>query len=429
MSAVAPRSVIEQIAAAIRLTCMECGQTYEPRQQIYRCECGGLLDVTQPLDLIRQHITRDTFAGRLATWHLPERSGVWRYLELMGGFTPEQVVSKGEGNTTIYTDDRIAGWTGCANLLMKHEGENPTGSFKDRGMTVGITHARWTGAKTVACASSGNTSAAVAAYAATAGMNAITFIPEGKVAFGKLSQTVGYGARTVQVRGDFDAAMRLVEQIPEYGVYVLNSLNPFRLEGQKTIMFELLQQLDWNAPDWIAVPGGNLGNSSALGKALWEAHELGWISRMPRIAVIQATGANPFYSSYLDGWRSYSPVQAETVATAIRIGNPVNFAKAKRAIDWTNGVVVQVGDDEIMDAKARVDAAGIGCEPASAASIAGTRLLVEQGVIGKGDTVAAILTGHILKDPDSIIRYQVDEGRNPLTVIDPTLDALAALMR
>jgi len=286
------------------------------------------------------------------------------------------------------------------------------------------------GAKTVACASTGNTSASMASYAARAGLAAVVFIPHGAVALGKLSQSIAYGARTVQISGDFDAAMRLVREVAaSQGIYVLNSINPYRLEGQKTIVFETLQQLGWSPPDWIALPGGNLGNTSAFGKALWEAKELGLISRLPRLAVVQAAGANPFYRAYRSGFHEYRPVAAQTVATAIKIGDPVSYRKAKRAIEWTDGVVEEVTDREILDAKAQIDAAGIGCEPASAASLAGVRKLVEAGAVRRGDRVVAILTGHLLKDPDNTIGYHLGTvgaapGRyaNRPVVIEPRLE-------
>jgi len=410
----------------MNLTCMECNSTYDPKDTRFLCDCGGLLDVA--LDLQDAAVSRETLDARLAGAALPGGSGVWRYRELLPPIPDEHIVSKDEGNTNLYTDARLSAWTGCDGLHLKHEGENPTGSFKDRGMTVGMSHARWTGARTVACASTGNTSASVSAYAAAAGMHGLTFVPEGQLALGKLAQTMGYGARTVQVRGDFDDAMKLVRQVAERGdVALLNSLNPYRLEGQKSIVFEILQQLEWSVPDWIVVPGGNLGNTSSFGKALRELQQVGLIQKMPRLAVIQAAGANPFYQAFRDGFRSLTPVTADTVATAIRIGNPVNYPKAVRSLEWTDGVVEQVTDDEILEAKNRVDTVGIGCEPASAASVAGTRKLVSQGTIRPGDQVVAILTGHILKDPDSILDHKERFGIT-LETVEPNLDAVTRLL-
>ncbi len=303
-------------------------------------------------------------------------------------------------------------------------------------MTGGVTQAKRLGMTQVACASTGNTSASLASYAARGGLKAIVFFQEGQVALGKLAQAIAYGATCFQIPGDFDTAMRLVREVSDaFGIYLLNSVNPFRLEGQKTIVFEMLQQLRWEVPDWIVVPGGNLGNSSSFGKGLKELHELGIIDRLPRIAIIQAAGANPLYLGYKSGFATHERVKARTLATAIKIGDPVSYDKAVRAIHWTNGVVEQVTDQQILDAKAQIDAAGIGCEPASACSLAGARKLVEVGVIQPDEKVVGILTGHVLKDPGIIVDYhtnQLDgiESRfaNQLLRVEPTLDAVNAVL-
>src|SRR5205823_12473866 len=287
---------------------------------------------------------------------------------------------------------QIGSYAGLDHLFLKHEGENPTGSFKDRGMTVGVTMASLLGAQAVACASTGNTSASLASYAAQAGMRGIVFLPAGNVTVGKLAQSLAYGATTIQIDGDFDAAMQLVEQVcNELGIYLLNSLNPYRVEGQKAIGFELLQQLDWQAPDWLVLPAGNLGNTSAIGKAFRQAYQLGLIGHMPRIAAIQATGANPFYRSFVSGFRQREQVQADTIATAIKIGNPVSFPRARRVIEESNGVVEEVTDEEILAAKTVIDRSGIGCEPAYAATVAGARKLVQRGIIKPDEIVVGIL--------------------------------------
>src|SRR5205085_8993050 len=284
-------------------------------------------------------------------------------------------------------------------FVVKREGENPTGSFKDRGMTVGVTRAQLLGARAVACGSTGNTSASLASYAAQVGMQGIVFLPAGDVAGGKLAQSLAYGATTVQIEGDFDDAMRLVEQVcNELGIYLLNSLNPFRIEGQKAIGFELLQQLDWESPDWLVLAAGNLGNTSAIGKAFRQAYQLSLISRMPRFASIQAAGANPFYRSFQQGFATRQPVQAQTVATAIKIGDPVSFTRARRVIEESNGLVEEVTDAEILAAKTIIDRSGLGCEPASAATLAGIRKLVERGVMKRDESVVGVLTGNLLKD-------------------------------
>jgi threonine synthase len=390
------------------LQCMDCGQTYPIHQVLYACErCGGLLDVKHDLEILRNRVSRELFDRRLGSLEHPYRSGVWRYLELIyPEIDPQLVVSRPEGNTNLYHLPRLAQWAGVQNLYLKHEGENPTGSFKDRGMTGGVTQARVLGMQRVACASTGNTSASLASYAAWADLDCIIFLQNKQIALGKLAQGLAYGAICVQTTGDFDANLRLVREVSErLNVYVLNSVNPFRLEGQKTIMFEVLQQLRWQVPDWIVCPGGNLGNSSAFGKGLKELLDLGLIDRLPSIAIIQAEGASPLYQSYQNGFTRFEAQHAETIATAIKIGNPVNYKKAVRALQWTEGVVESVTDQEIMDAKALIDQRGIGCEPASACSLAGTKKLVAQGVIKPHETVVGILTGHVLKDPDATLGY------------------------
>jgi threonine synthase len=367
------------------------------------------------LQTLRTQITHATFDARrrgapTADVRPEVDSGVWRYRELILPVPPATIVSRPEGNTPLYQHPRLSDWVGVDHLLLKHEGENPSGSFKDRGMTVGVTQACRLGARAVACASTGNTSASMAAYAALAGIPAIVFIPQGKIAAGKLAQALAYGAHTLQVAGDFDDAMRLVQRIcDDLGIYLLNSLNPFRLEGQKSIIFEIVQGLEWQSPDWIVLPAGNLGNTAAFGKALYELKELGLIGHLPRLAAVQAVGANPFYQSYQMGFRQEVRVQAETIATAIRIGAPVSYERAVRSIRWTNGMVTQVSDAEIMDAKAMVDRAGIGCEPASAAAVAGVRKMVSEGIIRPGERVVAVLTGNLLKDPGATVSYHTGE--------------------
>jgi threonine synthase len=385
---------------------------------MYTCEsCNGLLDVHHDLGFLHKSAPKHTFDARLGTLDTPYNSGVWRYKELVyPDVDPALIVSRSEGNTNLYPVPRLAAWAGVKTLYLKHEGENPTGSFKDRGMTTGVTQARVLGMSRVACASTGNTSASMAAYAAHAEMEGVVFFQNQHIALGKLSQAVAYGATCIQVNADFDKNMALVREVSDrLGIYVLNSINPFRLEGQKTIMFETIQQLRWQVPDWIVCPGGNLGNSSAFGKGLYELHQLGLIDRMPRIAIIQAEGANPLYRAYQRGFESFEAVKAQTIATAIKIGNPVNYAKAVRALRWTDGVVEQVSDQEIMDAKALIDGQGIGCEPASACSLAGTRKLVDSGVIRPDETVVGILTGHILAYPNTL--YQAEPSADEIAQI------------
>ncbi len=334
---------------------------------------------------------REVFDARRGGRKAIDQSGVWRFREHVLDIEESHIITHPEGATRLYERDGI---------LFKHEGENPTGSFKDRGMTVAITQAVRLGAKAVACASTGNTSASAAAYAAQAGLRAIVFVPSGKISTGKLAQTLAYGALCLQVRGDFDAAMRLVlEASQRLGIYLVNSINPFRIEGQKTIVWELLQDLEWSPPDWIVVPAGNLGNTSAFGKALVEARDAGWISKMPRLAAIQAHGANPFYRSFRENFAQRHRVSPETIASAIRIGDPVSYDKAVASLRATNGVVEEVTDEELMNAKRDIDRMGIGCEPASATTLAGVRKLRASGVMRDSDRIACVLTGHLLKDP------------------------------
>ncbi len=440
------QDALSQAFAALSLHCVECAARYpalEARPR-YRCACGGVLDVeatfrhpwSQEMSLQEGYNALasaeddlmpmagaawrqlfDERAARPPIWPigggspLLDYSGVWRYRELILPLPPSMIASRPEGNTSLYPvglencgdgregHRRIGQFAGMERLFLKHEGENPTGSFKDRGMTAGVSMAKASGARAVACASTGNTSASLASYAAQVGLPCFVFLPAGNVAAGKLAQTLAYGATIISIDGDFDDAMRLVEQAcNELGVYLLNSLNPYRIEGQKAIAFELLQQLDWQAPDWLALPAGNLGNTSAIGKAFLQARQLGLIGHLPRIASIQAAGANPFYLSYTNAFASRTPMQARTIATAIKIGDPVSFTRARHVIEQTNGIVAEVSDEEILAAKAVIDRAGIGCEPASAATLAGVRKLAQHGIIKRDERVVGILTGTLLKD-------------------------------
>ena len=423
-------------ALAFGLVCVDCGASHPGFEVRYRCTCGGTLDVVHDLPALREVVDLDLFDRRLASKLSVDRSGVWRFRELILPVAPGEIVTKPEGNTNLYRSASLASWVGIDDLAWKHEGENPTGSFKDRGMTVGISVAKKLGMDRVACASTGNTSASMASYAAMAGMRAYVFIPEGKVAFGKLSQALAYGATTIQIAGGFDVAMRLVQEAcAERGVYLLNSINPFRIEGQKAIAFELLQDLDWNVPDWIVVPGGNLGNSAAIGKGLSELLSLGLISRLPKLAVIQAAGANPFVTAFRTAAPLVPLAEADTRATAIRIGDPISWRKSLRGVTASGGVVEEVSDQEILDAKARLDASGIGAEPASCAAVAGARKLAAVGVIGKRERVCGILTGHLLKDPEIVVEYHrgalsgiTSNFANALRRSDPTLKAVLAAM-
>ena len=415
--------------------CIKCGNEVVETDPQPRCSlCEGLLEVhhrppaVTPEDLIQQ-FTERRGGGPGAT-----ASGVWRFREIVLP-SAESVVSHPEGNTPLLHRAELDRWAGVNRLLLKHEGHNPTGSFKDRGMTVGVTQALRIGARAVACASTGNTSASLAAYAAQAGLPALVLVPSGSVASGKLAQTLAYGARTLLVRGDFDQCLRMVDQAStRLGVYLLNSINPFRIEGQKTIIFEMLEQLSWEAPDWIVFPAGNLGNTAAFGKAICEAHEWRLISRRPRLAAIQAEGAAPFARSYDEGFATRHRVKAQTVATAIKIGDPASYDRAVTAIQETNGVVLSVTDNELLEAKAAIDASGVGCEPASAASLAGLRHLIQRGIVQPTERIVAVLTGHILKDPGLLLQFHQQTeppppGANRPIEIDPTLAELERVLR
>lgn len=391
-----------------KLVCIICGNEYDPMEIRYECDCGGLLSVERDRPLAGPNEFDDRRTSRSAV----DGSGVWRFREAVLDVPLEKIVTHPEGGTRLYSR---------MGVFFKHEGENPTGSFKDRGMTVAITQATLLGAKAVACASTGNTSASLAAYAAQAGLKAVVFLPSGKVSSGKLAQTLAYGATCLQVRGDFDVAMRLVrEASKQLGIYLVNSINPFRIEGQKTIVWELLQDLRWEAPDWIVVPAGNLGNTSAFGKALREARDAGWIQKMPRLAAIQAAGANPFFRSFEGSFGTRHRMNAETIASAIRIGDPVSHDRAVAAIRLTNGVVEEVTDAELMEAKREIDRAGIGCEPASATTWAGVKKLRAAGVIMKDERVVCVLTGHILKDTEA----SLSSAAGTIIEIDPDIAAV-----
>jgi threonine synthase len=412
---------------------LDCGASYGIGESLFACSnCGDLLDIAYDWDHLEVPGGLAWFEQKWATRNEPLHfSGVWRFRELLP-FCPEKdCVSVGEGQTVLQCNDDVANYVGslAGNLHLQYEGLNPSGSFKDNGMTAASSHARMVGATHVACASTGNTSASIALYAHACGMKCTVFIGSGRIAYGKLSQALDYGAKTIQIHGDFDDCMRQVQDVcRKLNIYLVNSLNPFRLEGQKTIMFRVLEALRWQVPDWIVVPGGNLGNSSAFGKAFSELKELNLIDRIPRLAIINATGANTLYDLYeKQGLRfnngrpdkiltkkHYDQLDADgykpqTLATAIEISRPVNLTKCLRALDTCNGVVREVTDEKIVEAKSVVGRFGLGCEPASGASVAGAKLLREEGVVGSDETVVCILTGHQLKDPNCTVNYHMEQ--------------------
>lgn len=404
-----------------------CAATSDLSDTSFLCpRCGGLMDVAYDWQRLTPPKSLRDFEKKWSERSQPlSFSGVWRFRELLPFAPPEKVLTIGEGQTILQRADSVAAYVGLepGRLLLQYEGMNPSGSFKDNGMTAAFTHASMVGARRAACASTGNTSASLAVFCSATGlMRAVIFIGSGKISYGKLAQALDHGALTVQLAGDFDDAMQRVQQVArKLGIYLVNSINPFRLEGQKTIMFRVLEALRWEVPDWIVVPGGNLGNVSAFGKAFIELSELGLVSRVPRLAVINAAGANTFYQLFehrglrwnqgrpdqqiIDTYYKELAARAETIASAIEINHPVNLPKALRALERCGGVVREVPDQDILDAKAKVGAGGLGCEPASAASVAGARKLRQEGVIAPGERVVCILTGHQLKDPTATVAY------------------------
>ncbi|MGA2855758.1 MAG: threonine synthase [Candidatus Sulfotelmatobacter sp.] len=437
-------------SANFRFRCIGCGDLSDSASQDFRCaHCGDLLEITYPQwkkAKPNAETLKAAWSERRLSQSPVDLSGVWRFRDLLPApdTTADEahIITLREGNTPLYELPQCARSADVSRLFAKHQGMNPTGSFKDCGMTVAATFARRAGFRWVACASTGNTSASMAAYAARGGMRSLVLVPEGKISWSKLSQALDYGAVTCQLRTDFDGCLRLLQELVRRApVHQLNSINPFRLEGQKTLALELLEQLDWQPPDHIIVPGGNLGNSSAIGKAFVEMRELGLISRLPRLSVIQAEGANALVRTLREtGGQRLVSVQAETRATAIRIGNPASWKKAAHVLEATGGACEQVSEIEIAQAKAEIGAEGIGCEPASAVTLAGLKKLVKQKFVQPDESVVLVLTGNLLKDPDFTIEFHRGElfkgsadeeasaGLDPLRrapiVLDATLDAV-----
>jgi len=436
------------------LRCIECGTEFERAGAEFRCpHCGDLLEVVYPGWAANEAHTAVWASQLKQTWwernlsrSTEDASGVWRFRELLPHLPePRRIITLREGNTPLFALPGCARAAGVDRLLAKHQGMNPTGSFKDTGMTVAISVARQEGFSWVACASTGNTSASMAAYAAQGGLRSLVLIPEGKIAWGKLSQALDYGALTCQLRTDFDGCLQILTELVRcHPIYLLNSINPYRLEGQKTAALELLEQLEWQVPDHIIVPGGNLGNCSALGKGLEELRRLGLIHSLPRLSVIQAEGANALVRTLREkGGRELVPVQAETAATAIRIGNPVSWKKAVRVLESTGGSCEQVSEAEIAIAKAEIGRDGVGCEPASAVTLAGLKKLVKQGFVQRQERVVLILTGHLLKDPEYTLKFhrrellpeaseaerkRLDPCRRAPLQVEPNLEAVLRVL-
>jgi threonine synthase len=399
--------------------CIEplCQTNYGIDELLYVCpKCGGLIDIERSTGLSDPKALLALWRERRTSFDMPDRSGVWRFRELLPFPENSPIVSLEEGNTPLYQAPHSANYCNLNSLHLKHQGCNPTGSFKDTGMTTAITQACRLGSRLVICASTGNTAASLAAFAARAGLVCAIMVPAGQVSHAKLAQALDYGARVLEIEGNFDACMQLMREVGEDGsVYLVNSINPFRIEGQKTVAAELAEQLDWRPPDHLVVPGGNLGNSSALGKGFRELLEWGFVDRMPRITVVQAAGAAPFARLFAEsagnsrreepGLELVNEPDPHTLASAIKIGAPISWKKAWRSVIETGGQVITVTEPEIADAKAIIGRDGVGCEPASATTVAGIRKLVNRGLIGRNEQVVAVLTGHVLKDTDYAIKY------------------------
>ena len=408
----------------MNLRCSECDRP-AAGDAMFCARCAGLLafDAFSPVGTPPD---RDRIAARRTSADLRDRSGVWRYRELLPEIPAPSIVTLGEGDVPLYDGPRGAAYARVDRLAYLHLGMNPTASFKDAGMTVAVSRAVATGARIAICASTGNTSASLAAYAARAGIQALVLVPATGISESKVAQTLDYGATVVAIDGDFDAALATVRAQDSRRVAIVNSVNPYRIEGQKTMAFVLLEARNWRVPDWVIVPGGNLGNTSALGKGFREALALGWIDRLPRLVTVQAAGAAPFARAFATN-TDLVPVRAHTNATAIKIGAPASWRKAKAEILAHRGTVTAVEDDAIADARAIVGRDGVGCEPASAATLAGLRALVASGTVGAGDDIVLVLTGHVLKDGAYAAHYhesgaafanRIVRGRNPADVIE-----------
>jgi threonine synthase len=384
----------------MRYECIKCGSTFDPKEKLYTCpKCGGLLEIELDLEKVKEKLNRKSLET--------EFPSAWKYRPFMPIFDDSKIISLKEGGTPLYRCERLEKDLGVRELYVKHEGLNPTGSFKDRGMTIGVTKALEFGVKTVACASTGNTSASLAAYAAKANLKCVVLLPAGKVALGKLAQAVMHGAQVIAIKGNFDQALAIIRKICEErdDIYLLNSLNPFRPQGQKSIGFEVADQLGFETPDRVVVPMGNCANIWAIYKGFFEFRETGLVEDIPKMTGIQAAGAMPIVEAIKQDLDEFKPVKSpETIATAIRIGNPVNGPKALKAIRESKGTAESVTDDEIV--RAQKDLAmleGIGVEPASASSLAGLRKLLEAGEVDKDERIVCVTTGHILKDPQEVI--------------------------
>ena len=386
-------------------------EEYDSKEIRYRTDNGELLEVIIDFDAI------DRSAGEWKKYFEKgkQKTAFVRYKDfLLPDLPEEKIVTLNEGDTPLYNaGKKLQDYFGVKNILLKHEGMNPTLSFKDRGMVAGVSWANFLGVKRVACASTGDTSASMAAYAANCdSLESLVLLPEGKISFEQLSQAVSYGATTLGLKTDFDGCMKLVQELTaKHKIYLLNSMNSIRIEGQKAIGLEALHQMNWEVPDWFVIPVGNAGNVSALGKGIRELYELGIIDKKPRIAGIETEAANPLYESFKNDWAELVPVKAKkTFASAIQIGNPVSFKKAVRELKYFNGVMEEVSEEELMDAKAVVDADGIAVCPNSGTALAGLKKLSEKGTIKEDEKAVVILTAHGAKFSSAIQEYHKNKG-------------------
>ncbi len=391
-----------------------CAGIYSIFEVIYTCpKCGGLLEVQHDLDALRTRSPnqwKKLFDDRVGSTQWPYGSGVWGKKEwIMPSIADDNVVSMYEGNSNLFWAERLGRQIGLSDLWVKLCGNSHTGSFKDLGMTVLVSVVKQmrdegVPVRAVACASTGDTSAALAAYAAAAGISAVIFLPEGKVSPAQLIQPIANGAHVLALDSDFDGCMRVIREIthagdsPDSSIYLANSMNSLRIEGQKTVGIEIVQQFDWESPDWIVIPVGNLGNISAIYKGLKLMQDLGIINRLPRLVAAQASKANPFYLSYLNGFEQQVRVEAQsTLASAIQIGDPVSYEKAVQAIQETDGIVEQVNEHEMASAAAMADATGMYTCPHTGTALAALFKLLQRKVIASDQRVIVISTAHGLK--------------------------------
>jgi len=408
------------------IVCYDCGKSHKEEDSGYRCSCGGLLEIVQDFKGTDSERLKRVFHERLSERTGPYASGVWRYKELIYPELPEsKIVTKYEGNTGLYRSEPIRRALGLREVWLKAQSENPSGSFKDNGMTVAVSHGRSLGYERFTCTSTGNTSSSLAMYAALAGCESYVLVPKEQISINKVLQTLAYGAKMIGFDGTYDDGIRFYEKHGrELGWYICNSINPYRIEGQKSIVFELAQSMNWQLPDWIVLPGGALSNVTALCKGLGDLKDLGFIERIPRVALIQAEGASPFHALMAEGGRELVPFERpSTIASAMNIGHPPSWKKARDLLA-NGGTTCAVTDEEILGAKRLIDRSGIGCEPASAATVAGLQKLIAKGTIRKDETAACILTGNLLKDTDVLRQTLWEDEAIRASTTELTLESM-----